>query len=169
MKYTREVFAEAATKSFSIAGVLRHLGVRWTGGSHAHISRQLKKFEIDTAHFTGAAHNRGKTSPRRLRPEEILVARPEGSRRVKPLHLGRALIESGVAYSCSICSIPGQWRGKPLILHVDHIDGDFCDSRRANLRFLCPNCHTQTVNYAGRATNRGPGPATPPDTAVAAE
>jgi hypothetical protein len=40
------------------------------------------------------------------------------------------------------------------VLHVDHIKGDFCDSRPENLRFLCPNCHTQTFTYAGRSANR---------------
>jgi hypothetical protein len=158
MKYTRELLAAAAAKSHSIAGVLRVLGIPWTGGSHAHISRRLRHFGIDTSHFTGMAHNRGKSSPHRLRPDEILIVRPAGARRAKPHHLRRALVEMGVPYSCAGCDNEGEWLGEPLILHVDHINGDFCDSRLDNLRFLCPNCHTQTATYAGRAkrcTNPG--------------
>jgi hypothetical protein len=59
LKYTAEVLAIAAAQSTSVAGVLRHLGVRQSGGSHAHISRQMKRFGIDTSHFKGSAHNRG--------------------------------------------------------------------------------------------------------------
>jgi hypothetical protein len=36
-------------------------------------------------------------------------------------------------------------------LQLDHINGINNDSRLENLRFLCPNCHSQTSNYGGRA------------------
>lgn len=38
-----------------------------------------------------------------------------------------------------------------MALH--HVNGRAGDNRLANLRFLCPNCHSQTENFAGR--NRG--------------
>ena len=37
---------------------------------------------------------------------------------------------------------------------MDHIDGRFWDCRADNLRFLCPNCHSQTATYAGRNRSR---------------
>jgi hypothetical protein len=100
-KYTREVLAEAVAASVSIAGVLRHLGVPLSGGMHAHISRRIKFFELDTTHFTGSGHNRGLISPDRLTPDQILVLRPAGSGRTAPYLLRRALVESGVPYECS--------------------------------------------------------------------
>ncbi|WP_307718227.1 HNH endonuclease signature motif containing protein [Rhodococcus pyridinivorans] len=42
------------------------------------------------------------------------------------------------------------WRGEPITFHVDHIDGNSHDSRPENVRFLCPNCHSQTPTWAGR-------------------
>lgn len=44
--------------------------------------------------------------------------------------------------------------GLPLTLEVDHIDGDFLNNILTNLRFLCPNCHRQTPNFAGRSRGK---------------
>jgi 5-methylcytosine-specific restriction endonuclease McrA len=76
------------------------------------------------------------------------------------------LLEIGVPYSCAHCGLRGEWQGKPLVLHIDHIDGNYEDCRRENLRFLCPNRHTQTPSWAGRnkvmrSYHRPPPPTSP--------
>jgi predicted RNA-binding Zn-ribbon protein involved in translation (DUF1610 family) len=35
-----------------------------------------------------------------------------------------------------------------LRLQVDHKNGDEYDNTLENLRYLCPNCHTQTVTHS---------------------
>ncbi|MDV7356999.1 HNH endonuclease [Rhodococcus oxybenzonivorans] len=150
MKYTREVLERAVAESTSYAGVMRYLGLKPAGGTHAHLSRRIRALEIDTSHFTGQAHTKGKPARNRMTWQEILIRRPPGSGRVQPHLLRRALIEAGVAYACATCGVKGEWCGRPLILHVDHIRGDPLDSRLREVRFLCPNCHSQTASWAGR-------------------
>jgi hypothetical protein len=152
-KYSPEILADAAARSASIAGVLRVLGLRLSGGSHAHISRQLKKFGVDTSHFTQQAHNRGRSSPVRKTAEQLLVQLPADARRTPGTQLKRAMQDIGIAESCARCGVGDTWRGNRLTLHVDHVNGDFLDNRPHNLRPLCPNCHSQTPTFAGR--NRG--------------
>ena len=36
---------------------------------------------------------------------------------------------------------------------MDHINGINNDNTLENLRFLCPNCHSQTLTYAGKSNS----------------
>lgn len=57
-------------------------------------------------------------------------------------------------YSCSECGI-SEWKGKPITLQLDHIDGNAYNNYEDNLRLLCPNCHSQTDTFG--AKNKGNG------------
>jgi len=62
----------------------------------------------------------------------------------------KEIIKNGlIEYKCSICGI-NEWNNMSISLHLDHINGINGDHRIENLRFLCPNCHSQTTTYAGR-------------------
>jgi 5-methylcytosine-specific restriction endonuclease McrA len=54
-----------------------------------------------------------------------------------------------IPYECSTCKNQGKHNGLDLTLQLDHINGVKVDQRLTNLRFLCPNCHSQTQTYAG--------------------
>ena len=57
-------------------------------------------------------------------------------------------------YKCSCCSI-SEWNGKSIVLEIDHIDGNSDNNRPENLRFICPNCHSQTDTYKARNMGKG--------------
>lgn len=153
-KYTKDVLKPIVAESVSMAEVIRRLGLRQAGGTHTHISRTIRRLGIDTSHFRPHAKPR---SPMRRTPAEILILQPDTYRREKPRLLTRALVESGIPYVCSSCGNDGPWQGQQLTLEVDHIDGNFLNNVATNLRFLCPNCHRLTPNFAGRSRGKFSG------------
>lgn len=153
--YREDLLRELVTRADSVADVLRALGLAQAGGTHAHISRRIKALGIDTSHFTRRANLQAVARPR-LTPSEILVSRPEAQKRRGATLLTRALIAIGRPHVCAGCGIGPSWQGDALVLTVDHIDGDWRNDVETNLRFLCPNCHSQTPTFCRKAALRVP-------------
>lgn len=152
-KYSTSELEEAVASSTSVSDVMRKLGIRVAGGSHRHLSNRIKREGIPTDHFTGQAHRKGSRDSKRKTAADIFVVLPEGSRRPAANQLRRALTEIGVPYACTECGID-EWRGKPITLHVDHIDGDWLNNLPGNLRYLCLNCHSQTPTFGNQQCPR---------------
>ncbi|MGW3033260.1 HNH endonuclease signature motif containing protein [Streptomyces sp. NPDC001178] len=153
VKWTREILQVAVSASTNMCEVLRHLGLEVVGGHHTHISRRIKAYDIDTSHFQ-VPTRRGKAWRPRT-PEGLLVEQPVGqARRIPSDRLKWALTALGMQERCARCGTEAVWRGHPLPLEVDHIDGNWRDNRIENLRFLCPNCHSTTDSYRGRGKGR---------------
>jgi len=151
-KYTKELLEPIVKQCKSVAQVMRQLDLRPQGGTHTYLSNRIKTFGLDTSHFTGQGWNHGGAAPNKLVWQKILVKRSEG-RRQDAYRLRRALIESGREYKCEICEQDPIWNNKELRLQVDHINSDWLDDRPENVRFICPNCHTQTDGYNGSKGN----------------
>lgn len=49
--------------------------------------------------------------------------------------------------ACAVCGQQPTWNNKPLVLQLDHIDGDSDNNALTNIRLICPNCHTQTDTF----------------------
>ncbi len=104
--------------------------------------------------FCNAAwHKATKRGEIRARPfgmsiESLLTGR-RNRQHVKIRLLRAGLLEN----QCSACGLR-DWRGAPLSMHIDHINGVKDDHRLENLRMLCPNCHSQTETYGGRNARR---------------
>jgi hypothetical protein len=155
MKYTKELLAPIVKRNTTIAGVLKELGVRFSGGTHNHIRKRIDGFGIDSSHFTGKCSFEPGTHTwyRRTAAEILIVSskpwRTPGSK------LRRALLEIGRPNECGVCGIKPEWNNKPLVLVPDHKNGDSKDNRPENLELLCPNCHSQTETFAGRNKSFG--------------
>ncbi|MGA4542961.1 HNH endonuclease signature motif containing protein [Uniformispora flossi] len=144
-----EVFRRAVAESQSIAAVARALGMSRSGSSSRQIHAWSVEHDVDLGKMPGQGHSRGKSLPRRT-AQDLLQHRPESVKRANVALLRRALSDIGRPYHCTICGVGEAWNGRPLILEVDHISGDWRDNRAENLRYLCPNCHSQTDSFCGR-------------------
>ncbi|MEW2263808.1 MULTISPECIES: HNH endonuclease signature motif containing protein [unclassified Streptomyces] len=150
VKWTREILQEAVSASTNMSEVLRHLGLDVVGGHHTHISRRIKAYGIDISHFRMPTRKGKPWRPRT--PEGLLVEQPTAQvRRIPSDRIKWAMTTVGVSEQCALCGTGTVWRGRPLPLEVDHVDGNWRDNRLQNLRLLCPNCHSTTDTYRGRA------------------
>jgi 5-methylcytosine-specific restriction endonuclease McrA len=108
------------------------------------------QFGFCAASWTNAVQ-RGDIGARHIgMPIDQLPSNPRRSRK----HTKARLMRAGVlTNTCASCGLAG-WQGKPLNVHLDHINGIKNDNRLENLRMLCPNCHSQTPTYGGRNLKR---------------
>ena len=88
-----------------------------------------------------------------LTPNEEIFT--ENSRFSNELVKQRIVSQDLLEYKCVNCGLGDTWQGETIILDLDHINGNNADNRISNLRFLCPNCHSQTSTYKGRNKNTG--------------
>lgn len=147
--YTREMLEGPVKNNISYAGVIRDLNLKLAGGTQSYIKRKIKEFGLDTSHFKLQGWNKGLARTKKD-PEFYLKRRDKSKLKLNAHILIRCLLQLGVPHICSVCNLGCEWLGKKLVLQVDHIDGDCYNNEFNNLRFICPNCHSQTSNFSGR-------------------
>ncbi len=148
--WTDEDFIKAIQENDSVAGVHRALGLKCqTGGAYLMVWTTVQRLGLDTSHWKGQGHLKGKSHnwAKRRPLSEVLV---EGSTYKGPELKKRLVKEGHLVDVCAVCMLQPTWNGKPLVLQLDHINGVHFDNRLENLRVICPNCHTQTSTFGAR-------------------
>jgi Zn finger protein HypA/HybF involved in hydrogenase expression len=73
------------------------------------------------------------------------------------IYPGKTLIKrylSEQKCGCWNCGIV-DWMNMPIVLELEHIDGNAYNNSIDNLSLLCPNCHSQTPTYKGKNMGNG--------------
>jgi 5-methylcytosine-specific restriction endonuclease McrA len=103
------------------------------------IYQRLLELNIDIDHWTG---RRG-TKNTKNQYDQILIKGSKRNNHIKHVVNKNKLLEN----KCAQCNLLPMWNNKLLTLQLDHINGDKTDNRLENLRYLCPNCHSQTETW----------------------
>ena len=145
---TDEQFVELLKSSTTISEVLFKLGYSVKGNSwgYSQIKQRMTDLNLDFSIFKGKKQIYKNLITKEITPEIVLKDNCKHSRTV----LRRCILKNNLLpYKCDICGIT-EWNNKTLSLELDHINGKNNDNRLENLRFLCPNCHSQTTTYGSR-------------------
>lgn len=145
---TDEQFVELIKNSSNIAEVLFKLGYTVKGNSwgYSQIKQRMVDLNLDKKDFKGKSALMMGTKQKEISADKLLRVNCKHARNV----LRRCIVKNNLLlYKCAICGL-SEWNGKTLSLELDHINGINNDNRLENLRFLCPNCHSQTCTYGSR-------------------
>lgn len=150
-EFSKEDWQKIFDTSSSKRDVLRKIGLSMSSGNYDTLNRIIKKFDIDETQLKQNLSNLNKQLSKKVAiektKEQLFVSLTNDS------NIGRGKIKAHlikhnlIKFECAECKLPPEWNNKKLELQLDHINGISTDNRIENLRFLCPNCHSQTETF----------------------
>jgi 5-methylcytosine-specific restriction endonuclease McrA len=140
-------------ESNSIIEVLEKLGMSKYCGNHRPLLKRIEKSNLSTSILY---ENRNKSRNLHMKTLKINNTTPienvfiKGSEKSSSDIRRVVLRNKLLPYVCNKCNNIGKWMGEEITLQIDHIDGDRKNNELSNLRFLCPNCHSQTDTFGSK-------------------
>lgn len=141
-----EEFKKIIANNYTYTDCLIELGLVPRGGSSTDIlKRRIKELNCSTEHFHSNFSK--KRNNKKIPLEDMMVQ--NATIKSMTSFKKRLIQENILEYKCAICGLI-EWQNHPLVLQLEHMNGNNTDNRLENLRLLCPNCHSQTDTYTGK-------------------
>lgn len=128
---------------------LRLLEIPTRGCNYRTLKSKAKLYNLDTSHFNydyARTHNGNRILKNRTNDEIFSDSISIKLASVKKEYIKRILNNTPYCENCNIHN----WNNKELVFQLHHKDGNHKNNKLENLILLCPNCHSQTDNYANK-------------------
>lgn len=146
-QYNKNELQKIANESNSYRDMLKKIGYHtYNGSNHKTLKKAIAKYDIDISHFDT------KKIIRTQRTEDNVFCK--NSTATQKILRTWFIKGNYVEYKCDKCGLKDVWMNEKITLQLDHINGDNHDNRLSNLRWLCPNCHSQTSTYCGKSSHK---------------
>jgi len=150
-KISKKELSEIVSLCDTFSCILSKFNLLNKGGNVKTLKTRLLEDKINYSHIPegrGSNKNRPKGAKTPLDLKKVLVKNSSYNNRT--ILKKRLVKEKLLDYKCDECGLTNTWNKKLITLQLDHKNGIHNDNRIENLRFLCPNCHSQTDTFAGR-------------------
>ena len=147
-KLTDKEFVDFVKSSLNTSEVLFKLGYTTAGNSwgYSQIKKRMQELDLSGKDFRRKSAVLELNDQKSISDSDLFC---ENSKHPRNILRNRIIKNNLIPYKCAICGTT-EWLGRNLSLELDHINGINNDNRLENLRFLCPNCHSQTITYGSK-------------------
>lgn len=149
---SKEEFQKICKTYTTLADIIRHFNIK-PDGNYKTLQKRIKDENIDISHIKlGNDSNKNRKFFIKYTSKEDVINAINTKKIKGNSSVRRQIIKWNILSNkeCSVCHIKNNWNGKILILQLDHIDGNHQNHNISNLRFICPNCHSQTKTFSGK-------------------